>query len=101
MIWITNALHFFYIWFIYALDFLNLLEDQAPNKTRRLSLTNVSFWAALIFAAFVVIKCVITVDAPDMAEFGLVAVSSVIAALLRERKSQRCHDRHGGSDDEV
>lgn len=101
MFWITNALQFFYIWFIHIFDFLNLLEDQAPNKARRLSLTNVSFWAALVFAAFVVIKCVITVESPDMTEFGMVAVSSVIAALLRERKSQRCHDRHGGSDDEV
>lgn len=100
MIWITNALHFFYICFINVLSFLNLLEDEAKDKPRRLSLTNVSFWAALIFAAFVVIKCVITVESPDMAEFGLVAVSSVIAALLRERKSQRCHDR-GGPDDEV
>lgn len=96
--YITFALEWLYRWLIHFLSFMNLLEDEAVGKARRLSLTNVSFWAALVFAGFVVIKCVITVDAPDLTEFGLVAVSSAIAALLRERKASRA-DR--GGDDEA
>lgn len=79
-------------WLIRAFDFLNLLEDEASGRPRRISLTNISFIGAMVLGAAVVCKSVLTPDPASVTEFAMTAAVSVVAALLKERKSQRRRD---------
>lgn len=79
-------------WLIRAFDFLNLLEDEAPGRPRRISLTNISFIGAMILGAAVITKSVLMPEAASVTEFAMTAAVSVVAALLKERKSQRRRD---------
>lgn len=86
---------------IAVLSFCNVLEDEAPGRPRRLSLTNVSFVGAMILGAAVVTKSVLTVEPASVTEFAMTAAVSVVAALLKERKSQRRRDDFESEDCEV
>lgn len=79
-------------WLIRAFDFLNLLEDEAPGRPRRISLTNISFIGAMVLGAAVITKSVLMPEAASVTEFAMTAAVSMVAALLKERKSQRRRD---------
>jgi hypothetical protein len=92
MNWFIHASRHAYRALIAVLAFCNILEDEAPGRPRRLSLTNVSFVGAMILGAAVVTKSVLTPDSASVTEFAMAAAVSVVAALLKERKSQRRRD---------
>jgi len=89
---------------ISVLDFASILEDAAPGLPRRISLTNVSFIGAMALGTAVVAKGVLLPDTASITEFALTGAVTVVAALLKERKSgRRQRDPspydEGGSDD--